>query len=176
MQKAIEPMTAPSSESESGAPPAAGPGFQLSRDAFGRLALTRGGVRYESVVPIRSFPITAPNKGIALVGLRGTELAWIERPDDLPEPMRRLITEELDSREFIPEIRKILSVSTYATPSIWQVETDRGPTQLTLKAEEDIRRLSPPALLIADSNGIQFLVRDIAKLDPLSKRLLDRFL
>ena len=78
--------------------------------------------------------------------------------------------------EFIPEIRRILSVSTFATPSIWQVETDRGPTQLTLKAEEDIRRLSPTALLIADSNGIQFLVRDIGQLDKLSKRLLDRFL
>lgn len=174
MQKTTEPMTAPSSEP--GASTAAGPGFQLSRDAFGRLALTRGGVRYECVVPVRSFPITAPSEGIALVGLRGTELAWIERPDDLPEPMRQLIAEELDTREFIPEIRRILSVSTFATPSIWQVETDRGSTELTLKAEEDIRRLAPPALLIADNNGIQFLVRDITKLDSLSKRLLDRFL
>lgn len=166
MQKTTEPMTAPLPEYN----------FQLSRDTYGRLVLTRGGVRYESVVPVRSFPITAPNEGIALVGLRGTELAWIEQPADLPESMRRLIAEELASREFIPEIRRILSVSTFATPSIWQVETDRGTTELTLKAEEDIRRLAPPALLIADSNGIQFLVRDITKLDSLSKRLLDRFL
>lgn len=161
-----EPMTAPSPK----------PDFQLSRDAYGRLALARGGVRYESVVPVRGFPITAPNEGIALVGLRGTELAWIERPDELPEPMRQLIAEELASREFIPEVRRILSVSTFATPSVWQVETDRGTADLTLKAEEDIRRLSPSALLIADSNGIQFLVRDITRLDTLSKRLLDRFL
>lgn len=132
--------------------------------------------RYESVVPVRSFPITHPNRGIALIGLQGTELAWIEHLDDLPESTGELIAEELASREFIPEIRRILSVSTFATPSIWQVETDRGPTPLTLKAEEDIRRLSPPALLVADSNGIQFLIRDMGQLDKLSKRLLDRFL
>lgn len=175
MQKMPEPMTAPSSERGSSTA-AIAPDFELSRDAYGRLILTRGRARYESVVPVRSFPITAPNAGIALIGLQGTELAWIEHPETLPEPTRALITEELASREFIPEIRRILSVSTYATPSVWQVETDRGPTQLTLKAEEDIRRLSPPALLIADSNGIQFLVRDIGQLDKLSKRLLDRFL
>lgn len=175
MQKMPEPMTAPSPEGGISTS-ASTLDFELSRDAYGRLVLTRGRARYESVVPVRSFPITAPNGGIALVGLQGTELAWIERPDDLPDPIRQLITEELASREFIPEIRRILSVSTFATPSIWQVETNRGPTQLTLKAEEDIRRLSPPALLIADSNGIQFLVRDIGQLDKLSKRLLDRFL
>ncbi|MBV6273996.1 DUF1854 domain-containing protein [Alcaligenaceae bacterium CGII-47] len=152
------------------------PDFGLSRDAFGRLILTRGRARYESVMPVRSFPITAPNEGIALVGLQGTELAWIERPDDLPPAIRELIAEELASREFIPEIQRILSVSTFATPSVWELETDRGRTQLTLKAEEDIRHLAASALLIADRNGIQFLIRDTTRLDVHSKRLLERFL
>ena len=45
-----------------------------------------------------------------------------------------------------------------------------------LKGEEDIRRLSQTRLLIADSHGIQFLVRDIGTLDRHSRKLLDRFL
>jgi hypothetical protein len=90
--------------------------------------------------------------------------------------MRGLIESELASREFMPEVKRIVSVSSFATPSTWHVETDRGATQLVLKGEEDIRRLGRTALLIADSNGIQFLVRDIQALDRASRRILDRFL
>ena len=45
-----------------------------------------------------------------------------------------------------------------------------------LKGEEDIRRLSRTRLLIADTHGIQFLIRDIGTLDRHSRKLLDRFL
>ncbi len=69
-----------------------------------------------------------------------------------------------------------MAVSSFACPSTWQVATDRGAAELTLKGEEDIRRLSPSRLLIADANGIQFLIRDLARLDRHSRKLLDRFL
>ena len=87
-----------------------------------------------------------------------------------------MIEEELNSREFMPEIRRIMSVSTYATPSTWEIETDRGATQLTLKGEEDIRRLAGGVLLIADHHGIQYLIRDSKALDKVSRKILDRFL
>ena len=56
------------------------------------------------------------------------------------------------------------------------LQTDRGPTQLTLKAEEDIRRLAGGRLLITDRHGLQFMVDDQAALDPRSRRILERFL
>jgi hypothetical protein len=86
-----------------------------------------------------------------------------------------LIEEELAAREFMPVIEKITRVSTYATPSIWDIETDRGPTRIRLKGEEDIRRVAGNTLLIADSNGLQFLIKDSTALDKVSKKLLDRF-
>ena len=64
----------------------------------------------------------------------------------------------------------------HATPSTWTIVTDRGETKLILKGEEDIRRLAAPALLIADSNGIQYLIRDRQALDAHSRKILDRFL
>jgi hypothetical protein len=94
----------------------------------------------------------------------------------LPDESRVLLEEELASREFMPEIRGIRRVSSFATPSTWQVETDRGPTTFILKGEDDIRRLAASTLLIADSNGIHFLIRDIQMLDQVSRKLLDRFL
>ena len=150
--------------------------FDLGRDAFGRLVLTMEGVSHQGVVPVRAFPIAAPDEGIALVGGDGHELAWVDRLEDLPEPQRGLVAEELASREFTPEIRRIVAVSGFVTPCTWTVETDRGNARFLLKSEESIRRLSPSSLLIADSRGIQFLVRDMRELDGGSRKVLDRFL
>jgi hypothetical protein len=153
------------------------PDFTLSRDSYGQLVLmAKNGDRHEGIVPVRAFPIAAPDEGIALINAEGHELGWLERIADLPPAMAQLIEEELASREFVPEIEQITEVSSFACPSSWQLGTNRGPATLLLKAEEDIRRLSPTRLLIADSNGIQFLIRDLTKLDRQSRKLLDRFL
>ena len=151
--------------------------FELARNAFGRLVLTTAaGDVTEGVVPVRAFPIAAPGEGIALVGPDGHEAGWIERLDALPAALRQLVEEELGRREFMPEIRRIREVSSFATPSTWQVDTDRGETSLVLWGEEFIRRLGKAGLLIEDSHGIHFLVRDLKALDRASRRLLDRFL
>lgn len=151
--------------------------FQLERDAHGRLLLTTAdGVRHAGVVPVRAFPIAAPNEGLAMVDADGREVAWVGALDRLNARLRTLIEEELASREFTPEIRRIVAVSTFSTPSVWQVDTDRGLTSFVLKGEEDIRRLKDGALWISDSHGIQFVVRDRRALDRRSRRLLERFL
>lgn len=150
--------------------------IDLSRDAFGRLLLTLDDATRHEVVPVRAFPITAPDERIALVGSDGHELAWVEHLADLSEKQRRLVAEELAGRELTPEIRRIVAVSGYVTPCTWSVETDRGSTRFVLPSEESIRRLSAGRLLIADSQGIHFLVRDIGALDAASRKVLDRFL
>jgi hypothetical protein len=151
--------------------------FQLSRNAFGRLVFTdAAGEAHDGVTPVHAFPVTAPEGEIALVSNLGQELLWIEHLSDLPENMRALVEEELAAKEFMPEIQRLSHVSSFATPSTWQVETNRGPTSFVLKGEEDIRRLSSSTLLIADSHGIHFLIRDIQALDSASRKLLDRFL
>jgi hypothetical protein len=151
--------------------------FQLHRNAKGRLVLTDAeGVLHESIVPVHAFPITAPELGVALVDAEGHELVWLDNLSDLTADIRALVLEELASREFIPEILSIKQVSTFATPSVWEVETDRGTTSFILKVEEDIRRLNHTALLIAGSQGIHFLIRNIEKMDKNTRRILDRFL
>ena len=102
--------------------------------------------------------------------------AAVRDPNSDAKSIARLIEDDLASREFMPVIQRIRSVSSFATPSTWEIDTDRGPTTMVLKGEEDIRRLARPALLIADSRGINFLIRDRYALDPVSKKMLDRFL
>jgi hypothetical protein len=150
--------------------------FQLIRNAFGKLVFSDAEGSHEGVVPVRAFPIAAPESGIALVDADGHELAWIDRLADLPADIRALLDEELKNREFLPEIKRLKHVSTFAVPSTWDVDTDRGTASFVLKGEEDIRRIAHDTLLIADSHGVQYLVRDVQALDSASRKLLDRFL
>jgi hypothetical protein len=151
--------------------------FQLRRDAFGKLVLTNAeGEEFVGVAPVRSFPVQAPSRGISLVREGGKEVAWIDDLDALPAELRDLVTEELEGREFMPEIQQIKSVSSFATPSTWSVKTDRGDTEFVLKGEEDIRRLGAYSLLVMDSHGIHFLIRDMFAIDKGSRKILDRFL
>jgi hypothetical protein len=151
--------------------------FNLRRDAFGKLVLTNSeGEEFAGVAPVRSFPVQAPDKGISLVREGGKEVAWIDDLSEVSPEVRALVTEELEGREFMPEILSIKGVSSFATPSTWRVQTDRGDTEFVLKGEEDIRRLGAFSLLIADSHGIHFLIRDMFAIDKGSRKILDRFL
>lgn len=150
---------------------------QLSRNAFGRLVLVDlQGIEHTGVSPVRAHPISAPDEGISLIGGDGHELAWIERLSALPAAERELLESEFSSREFTPTVQAIRAVSTFSTPSLWTVATDRGETQFILRTEEDIRRLGQGRLLISSSHGIQFQVPDRFALDRQSKKLLERFL
>ena len=149
----------------------------LSRNAFGRLVLVdEQGVEHQGVVPVRAHPISAPDEGVSLVGTDGHELAWIDRLTSLPAPERELLQAEFAARDFMPQVLRIVRVSTFSTPSQWTIETDRGETQFILKTEEDIRRLGGGRLMITSSHGLQFLLPDRLALDRPSKKILERFL
>ena len=152
--------------------------FQLVRTPFGELVWTGPqGQQVSGVVPVRAFPIQAPQDGIALVDPEGHELAWFAQLSAIPQPARGLIEEELARREFMPVLERIVSVSGFSTPCTWAVDTDRGRAEFVLRGDEDIRRIgSARALLIADAHGIHYLVPDQLALDAYSKRVLDRFL
>ncbi|MEO8024521.1 DUF1854 domain-containing protein [Polaromonas sp.] len=153
------------------------PAFQLERHASGSLLLTDAkGEQHLGVVPVRAFPIAAPDEGMSLVGSEGRELVWLDSLYGLPSALRSLLEEELALRDFVPEITRLKSVSSFGTPSTWAVETDRGDTSFVLKGEEDIRRLSRQSLLIAAGHGVHFSVEDMGALDRASRRLLERFL
>ena len=151
--------------------------FRLSRNAFGRLVLeTAGGDRHEGVIAVRAFPIDAPENGISLISAEGHELAWIDHLQALPVDLRVIVDAELARREFMPVISRLVSVSTFATPSTWRIETNRGDGEFVLRGEEDIRRIGQDTLHITDNHGIQYLVPSMQALDAHSRKLLDRFL
>jgi hypothetical protein len=150
--------------------------FQFDINASGQWELELNGERHVGVVAVRAFPVAAPDEAVSIVDDHGHELVWIAQLADLSEALLSRVRQALNEREFMPLIQKLHGVSSFATPSTWDIETDRGPTQLVLKGEEDIRRLSASVLLVTDTQGVQYLIRDLPLMDRHSRKLLDRFL
>ena len=149
----------------------------LAFDTFGKLVVTLAdGTQHVGAVVVRAFPIATPDQCISILSAEGKELAWVENLNDLPAHAREMVSQALQGREFMPEILRLEGVNSFSTPSVWRVQTSRGPTQLVLKGEEDIRRLSASRLIVADAHGVQFLIRDLPSLDRHTRKLLDRFL
>jgi hypothetical protein len=151
--------------------------LELSLDAFNQLLMhPPGTVSPIPVTPVRAFPIAAPDAAIALVDNHGAEQVWIEHLTDLTPDNAQLVQQTLASREMTPLILRIKQVSRFATPSVWQIETNHGATELTLKTEDDIRPLPTGGYLVADTFGLQYKISHHNQLDRQSQRDLARFL
>jgi hypothetical protein len=151
--------------------------FGLYHDDWGRLGLIDPeGRSHAAVEPVRMFPISDPEHWVAICDAQGHEVACVEDLARLPPDLRRLLTEELSRREFVPNILRILDVSNDSDPCQWHVETDRGRTRFHVGNEEDVRQLGPHRALVVDTHGIRYLVEDVRSLDAASRRFLDRYL
>ncbi|MFM7844623.1 MAG: DUF1854 domain-containing protein, partial [Planctomycetota bacterium] len=159
------------------AAPAVAPPLTLARNVWGELVWTSPqGETQVGVSAIRMFPISDPNRWIALCDPQGRELTTIDDLAALPPATRLLVEEELGLRGFIPVIRRVYHISSLSEPCEWDVETDRGRTSFVLRSEEDVRRLTPHRAIIVDARGIRFLLSDVRELDQTSRRFVEWYL
>ena len=126
--------------------------------------------------PVRAFPIGAPSEALSLVDKSGQEALWIPDLGMVSGLQRKLIDSKLSDFEFNPVIYVIHGVSTYSSPTVWRVGTDRGDTEISIMSEDDIRRIPHDRILITDRLGIFYIVERFSLLDKKSKSILDRFL
>lgn len=118
-------------------------GLAFERNDWGQLTVRLAtGESWAGIEPVRCFPLTDPQRSIALVGERGKEqlllpdLAW------LPDSARSVLERELAETEFSPVIQQIVSISAPSPPSEWLVETDRGRVQFLWESEDDLRQIA----------------------------------
>jgi hypothetical protein len=147
---------------------------RLERRSDGTLlAQLAGDSEWLEVFPLRLFPLSEPQKWIALLSPEGREVAQLDSLESLPAAARDLLNEELSRREFVPIIQQITWVSGNSEPCSWKVRTDRGETEFVLKNEDDIRRLGVRSVLVVDSHGIRYLIPDREQLDAFSQRIIE---
>jgi len=150
--------------------------FELTQNSMGAWQLQLDGALHIGVTVVRALPVGAHDEAVSVLSAEGHELLWLDTPLALPEPQKNAVMSALQAREFMPEIQRVNAVSSFITPSVWSVQTNRGEAQFVLRGEEDIRLLSGQTLIVADEHGVQFLIRDLPALDRHSRKLLDRFL
>lgn len=151
--------------------------WRLRESTQGTLALYKGEVLVaDQVMPVLAFPFSAPDESISIVDEYSKELAWLNRLDELDADSQAVVKDYLAVREFRPRVLRITSVSTYSTPSIWTLETDKGPCKFELPTDESIRRLGGSRLVLTHANGMQFIIEDLFALDPRSRQILARFM
>lgn len=150
---------------------------RLEKDSAGRLIwIDESGVEHAGAYIVRAYPLTAPDENISVMSAQGTEIRFFPSMSAVPQSSRPRLEEALAAREFMPAIIRIKRISRIWVPSVWDIDTDRGPTQLKLDSEEDIRRIGQDKLIVRDSRGIWFSIKDYRAMDHRSRRMLDRFL
>jgi hypothetical protein len=136
--------------------------FELRRDPFGKLVLTTPRARNSSACR-RCAPSRCRRRrrGISLVRDGGKEVGLDRRLEDLPPAIRALVPRNWKGANSCPRSCRSTACPASPRPAPGRWQTDRGDTEFVLKGEEDIRRLGAYTLLIADSHGIHFLIRDM---------------
>lgn len=151
--------------------------LHFHHDGWGRLIATMpDGTVHTDVEPVRCFPWTSPNEAIALVAADGHELVNIPTLAALSPETRTILEHDLSQREFVPKISRITKSSGPWPPCTWTVITDRGETVVKIDSEDDVRKIGQRGALVADSDGVRFLIPDTSQLDATSLRHLRRLL
>jgi hypothetical protein len=151
--------------------------FELETDADGRLVfIDADGHRHAGVVPVRCFPLTDPERWLALCDRHGKELVLITNPAELPTETAAVLGDYRRRHEFFPQIERIEQITVRPDAVEWRVTTDRGAHSFQIRSDDDVRRLSPQTVLVIDAAGTHYRIADVAKLDAASRKLLDRYL
>lgn len=159
-----------------------GESVRFSRSAGGLLSLTHmteeGEVRYDRVIVLRAFPLTAPEEYLSVreptEGKR--EIGMLRRLRDLDEESERLVSEELEKRYYVPKITRIHSLHRRRAVFI-DADTDLGRRRITLSdGVNAVRPLEDGRLLFNDVEGNTFEIPDPRALDKASYRKIEVFL
>jgi hypothetical protein len=157
-------------------PPPAAKIARLQRDRWSHLQLTLDDRRvFENIKATRLFPFSDREAWISLRDGTGREIILVESLTQLNAEVRQQLESDLHEQEFLPVIERVLSVSGDVEPCEWQVQTDRGTTRFVLKHVDDVRRLDAQRALVTDAFGVRYLVADLGRLDPFSRRVMEQY-
>jgi len=119
------------------------------------------------------FPVTDWGRFVVFTGENGNELGVLEDIRELAGDSQNAVARELDDQHFLPVITKVLAISREFHIPIWEVVTDRGARTFALKGRHSAQRMGSGRFYIRDAEGNGYLITDVKKLDPLSRRFIE---
>ncbi|HKJ01982.1 MAG TPA: DUF1854 domain-containing protein [Longimicrobiales bacterium] len=142
----------------------------------GRLFLERPGDDAVEVTVRYLRPLTARTE-LVFLDPKGQEVATLPGLDALPEAERPLVEEALRQRYILSAILRVDRIDVRFGTRYWWVDTDRGPRWFALREPgRNVTWISGSHLILRDTAGNRFEIRDLTSLDRRSQRWIARSL
>ena len=108
---------------------------------------------------------------------RNTEVGIIEDLSTFSEEEKKIITEDLEKRYFVPEIIKVKSAKEEFGHTYWETVTTAGERNFTtFDMSTSLIRISDKAVQIVDVDGSRYLIPDWRKAGDKALKILDIWL
>lgn len=149
--------------------------FYMPKD---RLRLTvREECSYVTVKPVWAAPLSHPERYLALLDGKGSEIVTLPDPESLSPASLKVVREELSRRYLTARVIAIHEAQSEFGATYWHVETDRGPRDfVTQSLQENAQWLSDRHLLLVDVDGNRFEIPDVEALDVRSRGFVEAIL
>ena len=149
--------------------------LQLFHHPKDRLRLTVGEEKsYLTVKPVWAAPLSHPDTYLSLLDGKGEEIVTLPDPRVLPEASHVAVQEEIARRYLTATIEVVTEARCEFGATYWHVETSRGPRDfVTQSLSENVQWLTPTHVLLTDVDGNRFELKDVTKLDAVSRQLVE---
>ena len=164
--------------------------LSIYRDEFNRLRLKMGkngnnggngnngdDEEHPAVMAVMGFPLTNPDQFISIIGMKDgkkdKEIGIIEDTKKLDSRSRKVLKGELKRAYFMPQITRINRLKEEHGMMKFNVETDKGQREFETRYKEDIRKLTGGHVVIKDSDGNRYEIKDYRRLDQRSVTFID---
>lgn len=125
----------------------------------------------------RMFPFETPDEYISVLDSDGKEYGMIRRLSDFDGEQAEIIKKELSRKYLCPEITRICSVKEKLGTSYWLVETETGKMRFSMQdTYKNIIRISETRVILNDSDGNRYSIKDVSALDRKSYRKIELYL
>lgn len=152
--------------------------FSFAPEGTVRLEIV-GNRCYPSVEIDRSFPIDEEGHYLSVrnaLDEERPEIGIIRDIDGLDPDSRRVVEQELFRHYLVPQIQSISYLKEEFGVLNFEVETDRGPREFSVRnPQENLREIGPGRMLVIDIDGCRYEIPDLEKLDRKSATLLREY-
>lgn len=132
---------------------------------------------YDRVWLHRIFPFDLEEEFISVQTKDGEEIGIIRRLSDFAGEAEEILREELSRKYFIPKIKRIITLKERRGFSYWQVETDIGEIELSLRdTYKSITRVGTDRAFITDISGNRCEIESLDGLDRKSRKRIELYL
>lgn len=112
------------------------------------------GKEYQELVVYRTFPFKYTTTYISIRDTDKKEIGIIRDTAELDEVSRKEIVQELQFRYFLPQVTQINSVKQRTDLWIWELQTNLGPTRITMRNLHDYMQYpGENRIILTDVNG-----------------------